>query len=84
MQYMIVIGIFISFHYEHFSAQVNIHRKCANVTVHLSNKNVLSNFLKVFAQRRILQSGRQIIPDCGTRDLERPWSECHSLGSWNV
>ena len=24
---------FISFHYEHFSAQVNIHRKCANVTV---------------------------------------------------
>ena len=31
-------------HYEHFSAQVNIHHKCAN----LSNKNVLSNFLKEF------------------------------------
>ena len=37
----------IKFHYEHFSAQVNKH---ANVD-RLSNKNVLSNFLKWFLLR---------------------------------
>ena len=61
-------------HYEHFSAQVNIHRKCANVTVIYQIKSVKQFSERVFAQRRILQTGRQIVPDCGTRDrtLSKP------------
>ena len=44
-------GSFISFHYEHFSAQGNIHRKCANVTVIYQIKPDLSTFLKEFLLR---------------------------------
>ena len=43
--------VFISFRYEHFSAQVNIHRKCANVTVIYQIKMFLNNFLKEFLLR---------------------------------
>ena len=52
-------------------------RKCNG---HLSNKNGLSNFLNEFLLREesFNLAGRSFQIVGLERDLERPWSECHS------
>ena len=70
---IMIRSVYSFIHYEYFSARVDIvHRKWANVTVIYQIKMFKQFSERVFAQKRILQSGLQIIPDCGTRDLERP------------
>ena len=49
--YRLLFRYFISFHYGHFSAQVNKIPQMRKSNGHLSNKNVLSNFLKEFLLR---------------------------------